>query len=209
MSDASHFQVKLNGTWKNYDVEQDSILKCAFLAGEPTAIYSLREHRYECDFKKMVQKNVQTGTMREIRPPHKWKPPKGPVSKPGPTTCVTVPPGAPGTTIQVPHPHSKTATITVTVPPTARVGQVMLVPLPELPPDAVSDDHKISPTAETATSETAASPETGSGTSAAPKTGEGSAKPAAATVATSGVESAAPVATGSKRVHDEYVIDLF
>mmetsp|Transcript_89448 Transcript_89448/g.253411 ORF Transcript_89448/g.253411 Transcript_89448/m.253411 type:complete len:237 (+) Transcript_89448:53-763(+) len=131
------FQVKLGGEWKDYAKDEDKILKRAFLAGFPNAKYALRGQHYEADFNKMQQKNMDSGKSRDIRAPHKWKPPTAPITKAGPTFCITVPPGAPGTTIQVPHPREKGAMIAVNVPPTAKVGQAMLVPIPEGAPSAL------------------------------------------------------------------------
>merc|ERR1719311_300359 len=78
----------------------------------------------------MVQINRDSGKERKIRQPMKWKSPSKPLVPPGPTTVVTVPPGSPGTTIQVPHPQVKGAYIAVKVPRNATVGQAMLVPVP-------------------------------------------------------------------------------
>merc|ERR1719499_517618 len=80
----------------------------------------------------MTQKNVETGKERQIRPPHTWKgkAPSTPVVPAGPTFCVKVPAGSAGTTIHVPHPKAKGSLIPVSVPATARAGQVMLVPIP-------------------------------------------------------------------------------
>merc|ERR1719277_2595885 len=47
-------------------------------------------------------------------------------------TCVKVPAGAPGTTIQVPHPKDKSQFISVSVPASAKAGQAMMVPVPPL-----------------------------------------------------------------------------
>jgi len=131
------FQVKLGGEWKDYAKDEDKILKRAYLAGFPNAKYALRGQHYEADFRKMQQKNMDSGKSRDIRAPHKWKPPSAPITKAGPTFCITVPPGAPGTTIQVPHPREKGAMIAVNVPPTAKVGQAMLVPIPDGAPAAL------------------------------------------------------------------------
>merc|ERR1719316_2296501 len=68
----------------------------------------------------MVQVNAGTGKQRRIRQPHKWSAPKKPIVPPGPTTVVTVPPGAPGTTIQVPHPQNPGQMISVNVPASAK-----------------------------------------------------------------------------------------
>jgi len=131
------FQVKLSGDWKNYDKDEDKILKRAYLAGFPNAKYTLRGQKYVVDFKKMTQANEASGKARDIRPPYKWKAPEKPVTASGPTFCITVHPGAPGTTIQVPHPKEPGQFIAVNVPPTAKVGQAMLVPIPSGPPAAL------------------------------------------------------------------------
>merc|ERR1719440_1527482 len=86
----------------------------------------------------MVQINRDSGKERRIRPPFKPKASVKPRKPTGPTTVVNVPPGAPGTTIQVPHPRVKGAFIAVNVPASAKVGQAMLVPVPE--------DADVSPT---------------------------------------------------------------
>merc|ERR1719486_888726 len=78
----------------------------------------------------MVQINTDTRKERQIRAPHNWKAPSKPLVPAGPTTVVTVPPGSPGTTIQVPHPGVKGAFIAVNVPRSAKPGQAMLVPVP-------------------------------------------------------------------------------
>merc|ERR1719362_1087878 len=105
---APSFQVKLSGEWQNYSAEEDKILKRAFLSGSKNARFSLRGQQYETSFESMKQKNTGTGKLRDIRPPHKWKAPAAPlIEKPGPTFCISVPPGAAGTTIQVPNPKDK------------------------------------------------------------------------------------------------------
>lgn len=140
MSKASQFQVKLSGDWKDYSKDEDRVLKRAFLAGFANARYSFRGHRYECNFSKMTQKNVGTGKVREMRAPHKWTAPPAPICKAGPTKCVRVPEGAAGTTIHVPHPKAKGQFIAVQVPPKARAGQSMLVPVPEPEPTPVAEE---------------------------------------------------------------------
>merc|ERR1719411_1643576 len=85
----------------------------------------------------MTQKNLQSGKAREMRPPHKWKAPSAQIVKPGETFCVKVPPGGPGSIIQVPHPKQKGQLVAVNVPKTAKVGQAMLVPIPQGDPKPV------------------------------------------------------------------------
>eukprot|EP00930_Biecheleria_cincta_P018429 TRINITY_DN14360_c0_g2_i1.p1 TRINITY_DN14360_c0_g2~~TRINITY_DN14360_c0_g2_i1.p1 ORF type:complete len:247 (+),score=67.64 TRINITY_DN14360_c0_g2_i1:86-826(+) len=132
MPTAQNFQIKLSGDWKNYSGNEDKILKRAYLAGFPNAKYKLRGQQYSVDFAQMTQMNVKTGKKREIRPPHKWKQPEKPIVAAGPTFCIKVPPGSPGTTIQVPHPKDKTQFIAVNVPAGAKVGAAMLVPVPDI-----------------------------------------------------------------------------
>jgi len=126
----NNFQVKLSGAWADYNNDEDKILKRAFLTGFENTKYSLRGQKYECNFKTMIQKNLQSGKAREMRPPHKWKAPPAQIVKPGETFCVKVPPGGPGAIINVPHPKTKGQLVAVNVPTTAKVGQAMLVPLP-------------------------------------------------------------------------------
>lgn len=134
----SKFQVFLGGHWKDYDKDEDNCLKRAYMTGSKKAKYQFRGGQtYEYDFHKMKQKNVESGKERDIRPPYDWKkkgikPPSKPVAT-GPTMVVKVPPGGPGTVIQVPHPKDKSMNIAVEVPSTARVGAAMIVPVPPLP----------------------------------------------------------------------------
>lgn len=123
----------LGGHWKDYDKEEDNILKRVYMTGHKKAKYSLRGNNYEYDFGRMKQKNVESGKERDIRAPHKMKPPGKPIVPSGPTMVVKVPPGGPGTIIAVPHPKNKAMQIAVEVPKTARVGAAMIVPVPPLP----------------------------------------------------------------------------
>eukprot|EP00403_Amphidinium_massartii_P028788 CAMPEP_0178399914 /NCGR_PEP_ID=MMETSP0689_2-20121128/15521_1 /TAXON_ID=160604 /ORGANISM="Amphidinium massartii, Strain CS-259" /LENGTH=275 /DNA_ID=CAMNT_0020020697 /DNA_START=68 /DNA_END=895 /DNA_ORIENTATION=+ len=134
------FQVELAGDWKDYAKDEDKILKRAFLAGFPNCKFTLRGATYEYNFKRMIQKNLSSGKERKIRAPYKWKQPAKPIVPEGPTMCIKVPPGAPGTTIQVNHPKVKGAKINVAVPYSAKVGQAMLVPVPDI---AVATDVSV------------------------------------------------------------------
>merc|ERR1719359_621804 len=87
----------------------------------------------------MVQINPESGKERQIRAPHKMKPPSKPIVPSGPTMVVKVPPGGPGTQIAVPHPQNKSVTFAVDVPKTARVGAAMIVPVPPLPAGGAVD----------------------------------------------------------------------
>eukprot|EP00403_Amphidinium_massartii_P021103 CAMPEP_0178399566 /NCGR_PEP_ID=MMETSP0689_2-20121128/15345_1 /TAXON_ID=160604 /ORGANISM="Amphidinium massartii, Strain CS-259" /LENGTH=293 /DNA_ID=CAMNT_0020020345 /DNA_START=83 /DNA_END=964 /DNA_ORIENTATION=+ len=136
----SKFQVKLAGEWKDYARDEDKILKRAFLAGFPNCKFTLRGATYEYNFRRMLQKNLTSGKEREIRAPHKWQQPSKPIVPKGPTICVKVPPGGPGSTIQIDHPKVKGAKINVNVPHSAKVGQAMLVPVPDI---AVATDVSV------------------------------------------------------------------
>lgn len=81
----------------------------------------------------MAQLNTGSGKCRSIRAPKNWVAPTKPLVPPGKTTVVTVPRGAPGTTIQVPYPGQPGAFIAVNVPKSAKPGQAMLVPVPDTP----------------------------------------------------------------------------
>lgn len=61
------FQVKMDGKWQDYSVDEDRILKQAFERGEPGVDFKMRGQDYHFDFKTMIQKNVKTGKEREIR----------------------------------------------------------------------------------------------------------------------------------------------
>mmetsp|Transcript_68249 Transcript_68249/g.163775 ORF Transcript_68249/g.163775 Transcript_68249/m.163775 type:complete len:271 (-) Transcript_68249:209-1021(-) len=129
------FQVELAGEWKDYARDEDKILKRGFLAGFPNCKFTLRGATYEYNFQRMVQKNLTTGKERKIRAPYRWRQPARPIVPKGPTICIKVPPGSPGSTIQVDHPKVRGAKINVVVPPSAKVGQAMLVPVPDAPTD--------------------------------------------------------------------------
>eukprot|EP00747_Dinoflagellata_sp_TGD_P211426 gnl/TRDRNA2_/TRDRNA2_84660_c0_seq1.p1 gnl/TRDRNA2_/TRDRNA2_84660_c0~~gnl/TRDRNA2_/TRDRNA2_84660_c0_seq1.p1 ORF type:complete len:247 (-),score=65.04 gnl/TRDRNA2_/TRDRNA2_84660_c0_seq1:55-795(-) len=127
---AAKFQVMLSGHWKDYEEEEDKLLKRAFMAGHPGAKFSFRGQEYQYDFKKGEQRNTNTNKTREIRPPYKWKPPAKPIVPAGPTTVVKVKPNTAGTVVQVEHPKIKGQYMSVSVPASAKPGQAMLVPVP-------------------------------------------------------------------------------
>jgi hypothetical protein len=178
------FQVKLAGKWTDYSTGEDKILKRAFMAGFPNAKFRLRGQNYMYDFSKMVQINKDSGKVRQIRQPKKWKAPSKPLVPAGPTTVINVPAGSPGTTIQVPHPRVKGAFISVNVPASAKVGQAMLVPLPAEAAVTVAD----TPTASTGAATVADIPTPSRGGRGSWSTG---AKVAAGTAGVAGVFGAA------------------
>eukprot|EP00971_Amphidinium_carterae_P116274 2303424-Amphidinium_carterae.1 len=134
------FQVMLAGEWKDFAQKEDRILKRSFMAGYPNCRFSLRGASYEYGFDRMVQKSLTTGKERKIRAPHRWHQPARPIVPKGPTLSMLVPAGSPGTTIQIDHPKVKGAHIQVAVPKYAKVGQPMLVPLPDV---AVATDVSV------------------------------------------------------------------
>jgi hypothetical protein len=148
---ATKFQVKLSDKWVDYSREEDKILKRAFMAGFPGCKFHLRGQNYQYDFKRLVQKNSESGKERQIRVPHKWNQPPAPIVPEGKTTVVNVPSGSPGSVIQVPYPGAPGKFINVNVPAKARPGQAMLVPVPDLsqavsagaaPPPAAADEKQ-------------------------------------------------------------------
>eukprot|EP00971_Amphidinium_carterae_P164518 3261826-Amphidinium_carterae.1 len=61
----------------------------AFLVGQGHCRFTLKSARYEIDFKKMIQINLDTGKERSIRPPPGMKAPKNPVLPAGPMIVIT------------------------------------------------------------------------------------------------------------------------
>merc|ERR1719361_2830259 len=127
----SKFQVKLSGDWNDYGGEEDSILKRAYLVGHPNCKFHLRGQNYQYSFKDMEQKNLGTSKTRQIRPPRGMRPPNQALLPPGPMTVITVKPGQAGSTIEIPDPNNKGKKIQVNVPPGAKPGQKMAIPMPD------------------------------------------------------------------------------
>lgn len=140
MAMVQKFQIKLSGHWKDYDDKENKMLVQAFMSGFPKAKMKVRGNNYEYDFKKMKQINTESGREIDIRAPSnlKAKAPKAPIVPEGPTICIKVPPGSPGTKIQIPHPKAPGEVIAVDVPAKAKVGAAMLVPVPPVGSAAVS-----------------------------------------------------------------------
>lgn len=131
-SKKKNFQWKSAHGWNDYDSQENKCLLKAYLSGHKQAKLALRGQDYEYDFKAMKQSNTDSGRTRQIRPPMNLKVPAKPIVPAGPTTVMKVPPGAPGNTIEIPHPDDKSQSIAVSVPRSARVGAVMMVPIPPL-----------------------------------------------------------------------------
>jgi len=128
----SKFQVQLGGKFEDYSKEEDAILKLAYLVGQPNVRFHLRGQNYEYNFKTtpMKQKNLDSGKTRDIRPPLGLRPPSKPLLGTGPMKVIVVQPGAAGTTIMVDDPSNPGQKVPVVVPPGAKPGAQMAVPLP-------------------------------------------------------------------------------
>lgn len=125
------FQIHLAGEWKDYEKQEDGILKKAYLIGHRNCKFNLRGQRYEYNFRTMKQKNIGTGKERVIRPPPGFKRPAEPLLPQGPMTVLTVRPNQAGTTIEIADPNNKGKKIKVNIPSGAKPGQKIAVPLPE------------------------------------------------------------------------------
>jgi hypothetical protein len=124
------WQIELGGKWQDYDDQENNILKRAYLCGQQNCRFHLRGQDYSYDFGKMTQMNLATKKIREIRAPPGLKPPKQALLPTGPMTVITVKPGQQGQCIQVPNPNNPGEMIPVYVPPHAKPGSKMAVPLP-------------------------------------------------------------------------------
>jgi len=124
------WQIWLDGKWKDYEAQEDKILKRAYLTGQPNAKFELRGQKYEYNFKRMLQINRKTDKQRSIRPPRGPKPPSKPLLPKGPMILLVVGTGQPGTIISVNDPNNPERPIQVFVPAHAKPGQKMAVPIP-------------------------------------------------------------------------------
>jgi len=126
------FQIKLDGHWKDYGDEEDRVLKRAYMVGNSEVKYCLRDQHYKYDFRNWKQVNESTGKTRDIRRPYGFPPPpKASILPTGPMVVVKVKAGQPGQMITVPDPNNPGQSINVFVPPTAKVGSKMAVPVPK------------------------------------------------------------------------------
>lgn len=124
------WQIKLEQKWQDYGKEEDRILKRAYMTGQKNAKFRLRGQNYEYNFSKMVQTNKDTKKERSIRPPCGPQPPKKPLLPRGPMIILTVKAGQPGTMIPVADPNNPGQTLQVYVPPHAKAGAKLAVPIP-------------------------------------------------------------------------------
>merc|ERR1740121_993914 len=130
MTKAGRFQIKLSGEFKDYEPEEDAILKKAYLVGQKNCKYQLRGESYEYSFSSMTQSNLGTKKVRDIRPPRNMPQPSAPLLPAGPMVVLTVKKGQAGKEIEIDDPNNKGKKIKVNVPPGAKVGQKMAVPVP-------------------------------------------------------------------------------
>jgi len=131
----NHFQVKLGSNFQDYEKQEDQILKQAFLVGQKQCNFKLRGQEYEYNFQSKKQLNKGTGKEREIRCPQGMSPPKKPLLPAGPMMCVTV--GKDNVKVVngqkcmvVKDPNDPTKEIQVAVPPGAKPGTRLAVPVP-------------------------------------------------------------------------------
>jgi len=126
------FQIKLDGQWKDYGDEEDKVLKRAYMVGNSEVKYCLRDQYYKYDFQNWKQINESTGKTRDIRRPYGFPPPpKASILPTGPMVVVKVKAGQPGQMITVPDPNNPGQNINVFVPPGAKVGSKMAIPVPK------------------------------------------------------------------------------
>merc|ERR1719291_514131 len=78
------------------------------------------------------QTNLGTKKVREIRPPRNMPQPASPLLPAGPMVVITVKRGQAGKEIEIDDPNNKGKKIKVNVPPGAKAGQKMAVPVPEV-----------------------------------------------------------------------------
>mmetsp|Transcript_33249 Transcript_33249/g.62097 ORF Transcript_33249/g.62097 Transcript_33249/m.62097 type:complete len:214 (-) Transcript_33249:150-791(-) len=136
------FQVRLGGVWKDFEYEDSKVLKTALKAGHMICWYSCHGKFYEYDFKRMQQRSVKTGNVRQIRPPYRWaSTARVDAAEKPPVKVIRVPPGSAGTTIYTAHPKIAGRRIPIFVPAEARDMQMMMVPVPE-------EDEPLAPSTE-------------------------------------------------------------
>lgn len=129
---AGKFQIKLSGEFKDYEPEEDAVLKKAYLVGQKNCKFQLRGQSYEYSFVNMTQSNLGTKKVRDIRPPRNMPQPSAPLLPAGPMVVITVKKGQAGKEIEIDDPNNRGRKIKVNVPPGAKAGQKMAVPVPEV-----------------------------------------------------------------------------
>lgn len=125
----SKFQIELQSAFKDYEAEEDGILKRAFLIGRPSCRFHLRGQDYEYSFEKKEQTNLGTKKTRTIRPPYGMTQPRSPLLPSGPMIVIQVPPGG-LRSLEVNDPNNAGRKILVALPPHAKAGSRLAVPVP-------------------------------------------------------------------------------
>jgi hypothetical protein len=125
----SKFQIELQHEWKDYEKEEDGILKRAYLVGQPSCKYQLRGQTYEYSFFRKEQKNLGTSKVRKIRPPFGMTQPQQPLLPAGAMIVIVVPEGG-RESCTVKDPHNPGKDILVALPPRAKPGSKLAVPVP-------------------------------------------------------------------------------
>lgn len=124
------FQVMLNGKWKDYGPEEDSILKRAYLVGHSKVTFNFRGQDYEYSFKDSLQKNLRKEKERKIRVPPGMPAPEVPILPPGPTVALNIPSGSTEHFALI-DPNNRSRTLQVAIPPGAKPGMKLAVPVPK------------------------------------------------------------------------------
>merc|ERR550532_1539323 len=66
---SGRFQINIDGTWRDYGVDEDRILKKYHSRGEEKVVIHLRGRGYAFNFRLMQERNLKSGKVRSIRPP--------------------------------------------------------------------------------------------------------------------------------------------
>jgi len=136
------FQIMLEGQFVDYEEEEDGVLKRAYLVGQPNCCFALRGQQYEYSFIDMEQRNLISDKRRRIRPPEGLDRPQEPLLPPGPMVVVCVQAGQAGMLIEISDPNNPGKRLQVNVPPGAKPGQKMAVPVPEAGQDIQAVQEK-------------------------------------------------------------------
>lgn len=132
------FQVNLSEKWTDFGVEEDRLLKRAYLIGHDSARCRIRGQSYIYSFREMTQTNSNSGRTRQLRRPYGWRRPGRPLLPVGSAVIVTVRPGQSGTVIEISNPSKQGELIKVSVPAHAKPGSKLAVPVPS-PGESVAD----------------------------------------------------------------------
>jgi len=136
------FQIMLEGQFVDYGEEEDGVLKRAYLVGQPNCCFALRGQEYGYSFIDMEQRNLISDQRRRIRPPEGLDSPQEPLLPPGPMVVVCVQAEQAGMLIEISDPNNPGKRLQVNVPPVAKPGQKIAVPVPEAGQDVQAVQEK-------------------------------------------------------------------